>query len=329
MPQVFGKQAGPIGFGLMGFTWRPQPTPNDQAIEAMKAAVESGLTLWNGGEFYGTPECNSMTLVKAYFARYPDDADKVTLVIKGGLHLDSLKPDSSPEGTRRSLDNILLGLDGVKKLDGYAPARRDPSTPLADTFGVIQKEYIDTGKLGAVYLSECSADTIHEAAKHATIGAAELELSMFSPDIFHNGIAKACAEHHIPILAYSPLGRGVLTGKYKSLSDTKHLGMVTGWPRFQPGAFEHNLKLVHQVEAIAETKGCTPGQLAIAWVCKHSDSPGLPTIIPIPGTTTVDRVRENARLVQLTEKEFDQVNDIVRQFDTVGDRYPDKMPVNT
>ncbi|KAG6000249.1 hypothetical protein E4U43_001659, partial [Claviceps pusilla] len=208
MPHVIGKEVGPVGYGLMGFTWRPQPTPTDQAIAALKAALESGLTLWNGAEFYGTPECNSMTLLKAYFTKYPHDADKVTLVVKGGMDLDPLAPNSSPEGTRRSLDNIIGGLGGLKKLDGYAPARRDPKTPLEVTCGIIQREYIDTGKLGALYLSECSAETIHEAAKHATIGAAEVEFSMFSPDILSNGIAKACAEHNIPILAYSPLGRG-------------------------------------------------------------------------------------------------------------------------
>lgn len=200
----------------IGFTWRPEPTPIDQAIEALKAALESGLTLWNGAEFYGTPDCNSMTLTKAYFTKYPEDADKVTLVIKGGMDLTTHKQDGTPEGTRRSLDNIIKQLGGTKKLDGFAPSRRDPSTPLEVTYGVIQKEYIDTGKLGAVYLSECSAETVHEAAKFAKIGAAEVELSMFSPDILTNGVAEACAQHGIPILAYSPMGRGVRSCQKKN-----------------------------------------------------------------------------------------------------------------
>jgi pyridoxine 4-dehydrogenase len=183
----------------------------------LKAALESGLSLWNGAEFYGTPECNSMTLMKAYFTKYPQDAEKVTLVIKGGVNPATHRSDGSPQGTRRSLDNILEQLGGTKKLDGFAFARRDPDTPLEVTFGVIQKEYIDTGKLGAVYLSECSVATIHEAAKVAKIGAAEVELSMFSPDILTNGITEACAQHNIPILAYSPMGRGVCFQKKKRL----------------------------------------------------------------------------------------------------------------
>ncbi|KAF5125411.1 Pyridoxal reductase [Metarhizium anisopliae] len=329
MPQVIGKEVGPIGYGLMGFTWRPEPTPIDQAIEALKAALESGLTLWNGAEFYGTPDCNSMTLTKAYFTKYPEDADKVTLVIKGGMDLTTHKQDGTPEGTRRSLDNIIKQLGGTKKLDGFAPSRRDPSTPLEVTYGVIQKEYIETGKLGAVYLSECSAETVHEAAKFAKIGAAEVELSMFSPDILTNGVAEACAQHGIPILAYSPMGRGMLTGRFKSVADMQDRGIISSFPRFQSGAFEHNLKLVGQVEEIAKVKGCTPGQLAIAWVRKHSNRPGLPTIIPIPGATAASRVRENAKLVDITDEEFTRISDMVKNFETAGKRYPDSVPTNT
>lgn len=167
------------------------------------------MTVWNGGEFYGTPEYNTMTLLKHYFTKYPEDADKVTLVIKGGMNLETHAVDGSPEGVRRSLDNIIRQLGGVKKLDVFSCSRRDPNVPLETTFGVIQKEYIDTGKLGGISLSECKAETIHEAVKYAKIEAVEVELSMFSPDILKNGVAAACAEHNIPILAYSPIGRGV------------------------------------------------------------------------------------------------------------------------
>lgn len=175
----------------------------------MRTALKNGMTVWNGGEFYGKPEYNSMTLVKHYFTKYPEDADKVTLVIKGGHNLENHRPDASPEGIRRSLDNIISQLGGTKKLDVFACSRRDPHVPLETTFGVIQKEYIDTGKLGGISLSECRAETIHEAVKYAKIQAVEVELSIFSPDILKNGVAAACAEHNIPILAYSPIGRGV------------------------------------------------------------------------------------------------------------------------
>lgn len=228
MATVINRSVGPIGYGLMGeskqnpplqhnqfyshfvgFTWRPERIPVDQAVTALKAAVTNGMTLWNGGEFYGTPEWNSMTLLKEYFTRYPEDADKITLIIKGGMDLATHRPDGSPEGIRRSLDNIISQLGGTKKLDLFSMSRRDPTVPLEVTFGTIQKEYIDTGKLGAIALSECNANTIHEAAKITKIGTVEVELSMFTPDILTNGIAAACAQYNIPITAYSPIGRGV------------------------------------------------------------------------------------------------------------------------
>jgi pyridoxine 4-dehydrogenase len=209
MSQVLGKTVGPIGYGLMGFTWRPQPTPIADAVETMKAALNNGATLWNGAEFYGTPEHNSMTLLKAYFTKYPEDADKVLLSIKGGSNVTTLAPEGSPEAIRRSANNILSQLGGVKKVDIFVIARRDRSVPLKDTLEVLQKEFVDTGKIGGVGISECSAETVREASKHTKVALAELELSLFSPDILKNGVAEACAQNNIPIIAYSPMSRGV------------------------------------------------------------------------------------------------------------------------
>lgn len=165
------------------------------------------MNFWNGGEFYGTPEYNSMTLLDRYFERYPEDADKVVLSIKGGM-AGLGKPDGSPENIRRSIDNVLKQLNGRKKLDIFECARRDPNVPLATTFAAMQ-EYIDKGLLGGISLSEVSAATIHEAVKHAKIVAVEVELSVFTPDVLTNGVAAACAQYDIPLVAYSPLGWGV------------------------------------------------------------------------------------------------------------------------
>ncbi|KAI5456991.1 NADP-dependent oxidoreductase domain-containing protein [Mariannaea sp. PMI_226] len=329
MPQILGKQVGALGYGLMGFTWRPSPPPLDQALEAMKTAVNNGCTVWNGAEFYGTPEYNSMTLLKHYFTKYPEDVDKVTIFVKGGQNLNTLVPDGSPENTRRSLDNIIAQLGGVKKLDAFAFARRDSKTPFEETLSVIQKEYIDTGKLGGVYLSECSAETIHEAVKHAKILAAEVELSMFTPDILKNGVAAACAQHGIPILAYSPIGRGMLTGRFTESSQFKQFGFISTFPRFQEAAFEQNLKLVSKVQDLAKEKGCTPAQLAISWVRSLSERDGLPTIIPIPGATTAARVNENSTLIELSEGDVKAIREIVDTFEVSGGRYPTGAPTNT
>jgi pyridoxine 4-dehydrogenase len=214
MPEVLGKQVGPVAYGLMGFTWRPNATPLDQAIEAMRTASNNGCTLWSGAEFYGTPEYNSMTLLKAYFTKYPEDADKITIAMKGAYNLEKFQLDGSPENIRRSIDNVINQLGGTKKLDLFAPSRRDHKVPFEETLSVIQKEYVDTGKVGGIALSECSAETIEEAVKIAKISLVEVELSLFSTDILHNGVAAACAKHNIPIMAYSPIGRGVSASIY-------------------------------------------------------------------------------------------------------------------
>ncbi|KAK2027109.1 aldo/keto reductase [Colletotrichum zoysiae] len=328
MPQLNGQEVGQIGYGLMGLTWRPQPCSEEQAFEAMRAALKNGCNFWNGGEFYGTPEYNSSVLLERYFAKYPEDADKVVLSMKGGLRAN-LRPDGSPEGIRRSLDNIIGQLKGRKKVDIFECARRDKNTPLEVTFGVIQKEYIDTGKVGGICLSEVSAATIHEAVKHAKIVGVEVELSLFSTDILSNGVATACAQYGIPIIAYSPVGRGMLTGQLKTLDDIPQGDMRRHMPRFQPDTFGINIKLVEQVEELARKKGVTPAQLAIGWTMALSRRPGMPEIIPIPGATTAERVNENAKLVELTDEEMGEIDATLAKFEVVGGRYPDGAPVNT
>ena len=150
-----------------------------------------------------------MVLLERYFAKYPEDAAKVVLSIKGGINLKLHRPDGSPDGIRASLDNVLGTLGGRVKVDLFECARRDPNTPLDVTFGVIEKEYVEKGKVGAISLSEVSAATIHEAVKVAKVAAVEVELSLWSTDVLQNGIAEACAQYGIPLVAYSPLGRGV------------------------------------------------------------------------------------------------------------------------
>jgi len=212
MPQVNGQEVGPIGYGLMGLTWRPQPTPHDQAFKAMRTALENGMNFWNGGEFYGTPENNSLTLLEAYFAKYPEDADKVVLSIKGAADPITLHPDGSPAGVRRSIDTCLKLLKGRKKIDIFECARRDQNVAMEDTFAAIQ-EYVDKGLVGGISLSEVAPATIHAAAKLTKVVAVEVELSLWSTDILTNGVVAACAQYNIPIVAYSPLGSGVCIPK--------------------------------------------------------------------------------------------------------------------
>ncbi|KAI0204763.1 aldo/keto reductase [Astrocystis sublimbata] len=331
MVQLLGKEAGTTGFGLMGFTWRAKPCSQEQAFEAMREAIQQGKIFWNAGEFYGTPEYNSLVLLERYFERYPEDADKIILSVKGGISLTDHRPDQSPEGIRRSLDNSIGQLKGRKKLDIFEFARRDQNADMAKAFNIVQKEYIETGKIGGIALSEVRAETIHEAVKHLTaakIVAVEVELSLFATDILHNGVARACAQYNIPLVAYSPMGRGFLTGQIKTYDDVPH--ELKNSPRFQPGGnFENNIRLVHQVEELAKHKSCTPAQLALSWVRALNGRPEMPAIIPIPGATTVERVRENAKVVELTDNDMASIDKILSEFKPVGRRYPDFVPIET
>lgn len=209
-----------------GLTWRPEPPSQEQSFKAMKTALATGATFWNGGELYGSPERNSLHLLNEYFTKYPEDADKVVLSIKGGLVPGQMAPDGSEKNVKRSIDECLRVLDGKKKLDLFECARVDPKTPIEITVQAMVP-YIKEGKLGGISLSECSADSIRRAAKVHKISAVEVgynmsdgtgtmanrfkvEVSLWSTDIFDNGVAQACAELDIPIVAYSPLGRGFL-----------------------------------------------------------------------------------------------------------------------
>ncbi|KAF5026955.1 hypothetical protein F66182_985 [Fusarium sp. NRRL 66182] len=316
MPVVMGRTVGRVGYGMMGLTWRHTPCPQEQAFRAMRCAIEKGMTLFNGGEFYGALDYNSLVLLERYLARYPEDADKITLSVKGAFR--DGKADATPEGIRKSLDNILAQLNGRKKLDLFECARRDPNVPLEVTFGVLEKEYIQTGKLGGICLSEVSASTIHEAAKITSIKGVEVELSLFSTDVLHNGIAEACAQYGIPLIAYSPIGKGMLTGEIKSLDDIPRHDIRRLFPRFQPDTFDINLKLVDQIKELATKKGCTPAQLALSWCTALSRRPGMPVIIPIPGATTEERVAENSVQVELTDEEMDLIDETLSKFEIAG-----------
>jgi pyridoxine 4-dehydrogenase len=165
----------------------------------MRASLAAGCNLWNGGEFYGTPEYNSMTLLKKYYEKYPDDADKVVLNIKGCTR-PYLIPDGSPEFVKKSVENCLEMMGPRGMIDMFECARRDPNVPLKDTLGALA-QLVDEGKIGGVALSEVNAATIREAAKITKIVAVEVEISLFATEPLTNGIAQACYELKIPIIA--------------------------------------------------------------------------------------------------------------------------------
>ncbi|KAF2182199.1 Aldo/keto reductase [Zopfia rhizophila CBS 207.26] len=320
MVKLIGKEVGSVGYGLMGLTWRHNPPSQEQSFTAMRTTLANGANAWNGGEIYGSPERNSLHLLNEYFTKYPEDAEKVVLSIKGGAVPGQLKPDGSKKNVQRSIDECLKQLDGKKFLDLFECARVDKDVPIEDTVSYIA-EYVKAGKVGGISLSEVNANTIRKAAKVHKIAAVEAEFSLWVTDILENGVAKVCAELDIPIVAYSPLGRGFLAGKFKSYNDLPADSPLKIFPRFQPDVFDENLKLVKEVEKIAAKKGCTPGQIAIGWVIAHSGKNGLPQILPIPGATAEERVAENMKPAELSEEDMASIDAILKNFAVLGQRY--------
>ena len=335
---IAGKQAGPIGFGLMGThstpssrtaatkklissagLCRPPPLPYDEASKVMKAAFDRGATFWNGAQFYGPPTANSLHLLNHYFTAYPEDSKKVVLSIKGAFSLAG--PDNSPAGIRKSIDNCLEVLDGKVFLDIFLPGRIDPQVPVEYTVRAIA-EYVKPGKIGGYGLSECSAETIRRAHAVHPVSAVEIELSLFSTNTLSNGVAQTCSELKIPLVAYSPLSRGFLTGQINKLDDIPEDDSRRRFPRFQPDVFDLNIKLVKEIEQLAKKTGYTMPQVALAWVTAQTKKRKIP-VIPIPGCTTVARVEENLNQVSLDEHDFDDLSQMVDKMTVHGDRYPE------
>lgn len=181
-----------------GLTWHNGATSDEQAFSAMRASLKSGCNYWNGGVFYGPPETNSLALLSRYYAKYPEDAEKVVLNIKGAI--EGMTPNSSPAFLRSEIETCLKTLGGKGKIDHYECARRDPNVPLKETLGALA-ELVKEVKIGGIALSEVNANTIKEAAAITKIVAVEVELSLWQTEPLTNGIAKVCAEEGIAIIA--------------------------------------------------------------------------------------------------------------------------------
>ncbi|CAN9377012.1 unnamed protein product [Alternaria alternata] len=312
---IAGKPVGPIGYGLMTLTLFGNTT-HDEATKPLKTALENGATFWNAGTFYGSPDANSLHLLKHYFTKYPEDASRVVLSIKGAYDGATQSPTASPEQIRASVDECLALLDGLKSIDLFEPARVDPKVPIEESVRALA-ELIKEGKIGSYGLSEVSAQTIRRAHAVYPPAAVEIELSLFSQEALEKGgVVETCRELGIPVVGYSPLDRGWLTGQFKTLDDIPENDFRRFYPRFQPGNFEKNVELAEAVENVARKKGSTSAQVAIAWVQQQG-------VLPIPGSTKVERVMENTKYVELTQAETQELEKALSKASVSGHRYPE------
>jgi aryl-alcohol dehydrogenase-like predicted oxidoreductase len=186
------------------------------------------------------------------------------------------------------------------------------------------KELVNAGKVKYLGLSECSSDTLRRAYAVHPIACVQIEYSPFSLDIEREeiGLLKTCRELGVAIVCYSPLGRGILTGQYKSPDDFEENDFRKFLPRFTKENFPKNLQLVDQLTALGKKKGCSPGQLTLAWILAQGDD-----FIPIPGTSKIKNLEENAAAAQikLSKEEVQEIRQACEKADVVGERYPEAM----
>jgi aryl-alcohol dehydrogenase-like predicted oxidoreductase len=292
------------------------------AIQTIHRALDLGVTFLDTADMYG-PFTNEQLVGKAIAGR----RDDVQLATKFGNERNPdgswVRINGSPEYVRSACDASLQRL-GVDHIDLYYQHRVDRTVPIEETVGAMA-ELVAAGKVRHLGLSEASAETIRKAAATAPITALQSEYSLFTRDI-EDDILPTVRELGIGLVPYSPLGRGILTGRLSAQSleegDSRRVGR---FPRFQGEALDANLALVAQVEKIAEAKGCTPGQLALAWVLAQGDD-----VAPIPGTKRVTYLEENvaAAAVTLDEGDLADLARAVPRDAVVGDRYADMSSVN-
>jgi len=294
------------------------------AIETINRALDLGVTFLDTADMYG-PFTNEQLLGKAIAGR----RDEVQLATKFG---NERRPDGSWVGINGSPDYVRAACDaslqrlGVDHIDLYYQHRVDQSVPIEETVGAMA-ELVEAGKVTHLGLSEAGAATIRRAAATAPITALQSEYSLFTRDL-EDEILPTLRELGIGLVPYSPLGRGILTGAITSTSleegDARRAGR---FPRFEGEALDANLALVTRVREIAEAQGCTPGQLALAWVLAQGDA--RLGVAPIPGTKRVSYLEENvgATDVTLSDDDLKALEDAVPRDAVVGDRYGDMSSV--
>ncbi|KAL7421515.1 hypothetical protein Q5752_003284 [Cryptotrichosporon argae] len=314
-----GKQVGKVGLGLMQLTWTPSPVPDEQAFAAIKAATDAGATAWSSATFYGNPpggQLDNLKLIRRFFDKYPEYKDKVVVVIKGGL-APSFAPTTDIATIRAELATVASIL-GDKPIDVYSPARLDPHADPVPFFAELAK-LRDEGLFSAVGASEVSAKTLRKISEVIKPAVLEIEVSLWSYEQPIQDALAWAAETATPVFAYSPLGRGFLTRKWKSPADIPDGSFQKLIPRFQGEAFYDNLKLVDRLDEIAAQKGITTAQLAIAWVASLN-----PYTIPIPGTSDPERAVQNteAGAIELSADDHKTIGAILDGFDLSGGRYP-------
>jgi len=275
----------------------------------------------NSGEFYGiNPRTANLALVNRFFIKYPEYADRAFLSVKGGTREDSLEADASEANLRRSVDTINQHLGGAKRMDLFECARVDPKIPIEEVITTLAK-LVKEGKFDHIGMSECSAATLRRAHKVHPIAAVEIEVSPWVYEEEAKKVIATAEELGVAVIAYSPLGHGLLTGKI-TLDTMDKNDWRRYLDRFHEDNIKHNLEIVEAIAVIARRKGISSAQLSIAWVSSRGAH-----VIPIPGSSNVNRTKENlnAAGIELSSQDLEELDSLLASVEVKGTRVSDQM----